>query len=219
MALESPQPATPSQDLRRRISIRLSIALILLVSVTIAWQVLNRAAPSAQRPNPGSTRQDTGGTLSQPPSSAATSRPVAAFVQSQEPDMAQAQSKASASAEQAKVAAVEKEPAQPAKSTADSATGVTQVGDKNDQGGVVAPPEAASNEEPTPKLPNGPYLQVGVFTHPANAAKLKAELEAQGIPVYLATRVQVGPFKNKKDAELMRKKLKAMGISSLLIRR
>jgi DedD protein len=218
MALDSPQPTTPSQDLRRRISIRLSIALILLVGVTIAWQVLSRTAPSAQTPNPGSAQQGTGGKPGQPTSSAATSRPVAAVVQSQEPDVAEARSKASVSAEQAKVAAVEKEPAQPAKSIAYSATGVTEVGDKNDQGGVVAPPEAASDAAPTPRLPNGPYLQVGVFTHPANAAKLRAELEAQGIPVYLATRVQVGPFKNKKEAELMRKKLKAMGISSLLIR-
>jgi cell division protein FtsN len=124
----------------------------------------------------------------------------------------------STGAEQAKVAAVEQEPTPPAKTTADSATGVTEVGEKNGQGGVVAPKEAASDAAPTPKLPDGPYLQVGVFTHPANAAKLKAELEAQGMPVYLATRVQVGPFKDKKDAELMRKKLKAMGLSSLLIR-
>jgi DedD protein len=218
MATDSPQPAVPSQDLRRRISIRLSIALILLVGVTITWRVLDHTAPSAETPNPGSAQQDAGGTLGQPTNSAATSRPVAAVVQSQEPEVAEAQIKAPDSAEQAKVAAVEQEPAQSAKSTTDSPTPVTEVGDNNDQGGVVASPEVASAAAPPPKLPHGPYLQVGVFTHPANATKLKAALEAQGIPVYLATRVQVGPFKNKKEADLMRKKLEAMGISSLLIR-
>jgi len=218
MAPDSPQPAAPSQDLRRRISIRLSIALILLVGVTIAWQMLNRTAPSAHTSNPGSAQQVTGGTPGQPTNSAATSRPVAAVVQSQKPEVAEAQSKASTSAEQTKVAAVEQGPAQPAKATANSATGVTEVGAKNGQGAVVAPPAAASDAAPARKLPDGPYLQVGVFTHPANAAKLKSTLEAQGIPVYLATRVQVGPFKNRQEAELMRKKLKAMGLSSLLIR-
>jgi cell division protein FtsN len=68
-----------------------------------------------------------------------------------------------------------------------------------------------------PKLPAGPYVQVGVFTHPANAAELKARLEAQGIPVVIATRVQVGPFKSRKEAEEMREKLKAMGLASIVI--
>ena len=68
-----------------------------------------------------------------------------------------------------------------------------------------------------PKLPGGAYVQVGVFSHPANAAELKAKLEAQGIPVVIATRVQVGPFKSKKEAEEMRAKLKAMGMAAIVI--
>jgi len=219
MATDSPQPTVPSQDLQRRISIRLTLAVVLLVGVLIAWQVLDRTAPSTERSNSGPAQQDAGVTVSQTVSSAAPSRPVAPVVQSQEPKVAEAQKEAPAIAAQAKVTAVQQEPVQPTKSTADSATDVTEVGDKNDPGGVAVAPVIASAEAPKPpELPRGPYVQVGVFTHPANAAKLRAQLEAQGMPVYLATRVQVGPFKNKKEAELMREKLKAMGISSLVIR-
>ena len=53
--------------------------------------------------------------------------------------------------------------------------------------------------------------------HPTNAEELKARLEAQGIPVHIAMRVQVGPFKDRAEAEAMREKLQAMGIASLLI--
>ena len=82
---------------------------------------------------------------------------------------------------------------------------------------VVAEPVSESRPPTKQKLPAGPYLQVGVFSHPANAAELKTKLEADGIPVVIATRVQVGPFKSKKEAEEMRAKLKAMGMESLLI--
>jgi cell division protein FtsN len=78
-------------------------------------------------------------------------------------------------------------------------------------------PALAAQAGAKPKLPGGSYVQVGVFTHPANAAELKAKLEAQGIPVVIATRVQIGPFKSKKEAEAMREKLKAMGMTSIVI--
>ena len=70
---------------------------------------------------------------------------------------------------------------------------------------------------PKEKLPRGPHLQAGVFVQAVNAQELKAKLEAEGLPVYIESRVQIGPFKNRKEAEAMREKLKADGVATVLI--
>ena len=46
---------------------------------------------------------------------------------------------------------------------------------------------------------------------------LKAKLEAEGLPVYIESRVQIGPFRNRKEAEAMREKLKADGVATVFI--
>ena len=217
MAADSPQPAAPVQDLRRGLAIRLGVAAVLLVGVTVAWQVLDRTAPRTENPDSGPAQQVLGRPVDQLTNAAARSQPNAATVQPQNSGVAEAQVEPRAAAKQTKVAAVPQESAPPGGSTADPSTGGHPVGEKNTQCDVMAP-AGSESAAPIPRLPSGPYLQIGVFTHPANAAKLRAKLEAQGIPVYFATRVQVGPFKNKKEAKLMREKLKAMGITSLQIR-
>ena len=72
-------------------------------------------------------------------------------------------------------------------------------------------------DPPRPKLPRGPHLQAGVFAQAQNAEELKAKLEAEGLPVYIESRVQIGPFKTRKEAERMREKLKAEGVTTVLI--
>jgi len=63
----------------------------------------------------------------------------------------------------------------------------------------------------------GPHLQAGVFLQPDNAQALKATLEAQGVPVYIESRVHIGPFRDRKEAERMREKLKELGHSTVLV--
>jgi DedD protein len=58
---------------------------------------------------------------------------------------------------------------------------------------------------------------VGIFAQPANAEDLKTKLESQGFPVYIETRVQVGPFTDRKEADKVREKLKAMGMATVFI--
>ena len=56
----------------------------------------------------------------------------------------------------------------------------------------------------------------GVFLHANNAEKLLKQLQAAGIPAYLETRVQIGPFKNKAEAEAAAEKLRKMGITPVI---
>jgi DedD protein len=74
---------------------------------------------------------------------------------------------------------------------------------------------SASAQERRPA--RGPHLQAGVFMQAANAQALKATLEAQGLPVYIESRVHIGPFRDRKEAERMREKLKEMGVATVLV--
>ena len=47
--------------------------------------------------------------------------------------------------------------------------------------------------------------------------ELHAKLTLEGIPSSIESRVQVGPFKRKEDAEAARAKMKALGIDAVLL--
>lgn len=60
-------------------------------------------------------------------------------------------------------------------------------------------------------------LQMGVFSNGANAEELRAKLELAGLPTQIETRVQVGPFASRHEADMAREKLKAMGMEPGLL--
>jgi cell division protein FtsN len=63
-------------------------------------------------------------------------------------------------------------------------------------------------------------VQVGVFSNHANAEELVSKLHEAGIPAQIESRVQVGPFVSRAEADAARAKLKAMGLDDgLLVRR
>lgn len=63
---------------------------------------------------------------------------------------------------------------------------------------------------------NGFIVQAGVFLHASNAEKLLGQVQKAGIPAYLETRVQIGPFLNKADAEAATRKLRQLGIEPII---
>ncbi len=63
-------------------------------------------------------------------------------------------------------------------------------------------------------------VQVGVFSNHVNAEELVTRLQAAGIPAQIESRVQVGPFASRAEADAARAKLKGLGIDDgLLVRR
>jgi DedD protein len=83
---------------------------------------------------------------------------------------------------------------------------------------AAAPPlEAVRPAATLPRLPSGYALQAGVFTSTQRAEEVHAMLTLNGIPSTLETRVQVGPFATRAEAELARQKLKALGIDAMLL--
>lgn len=60
-------------------------------------------------------------------------------------------------------------------------------------------------------------LQMGVFNNVDNAQELLARLQKGGVPAQIEARVQVGPFKTRKEADDARAKITAMGLDAGLL--
>ncbi len=97
------------------------------------------------------------------------------------------------------------QPAQPAQTPS-----ATQPPVAVSQPVTIAPP-------PLARLLSGYVVQAGVFNNARTAEELHAKLALNGIPSTLEARVQVGPFKTKAEADAAREKMKALGISGILI--
>lgn len=67
------------------------------------------------------------------------------------------------------------------------------------------------------RLFSGFLLQAGVFSSVERAEELHARLTLSGVPSTLETRVQVGPFKSKREAEAAQAKLKELGVETILV--
>lgn len=83
------------------------------------------------------------------------------------------------------------------------------------QAQVVTPPPVAAPS--APRLFPGFLLQAGVFTSLQRAEELHARLTLSGVPSSLETRVQVGPFKTRQEAEAAQAKLRELGITTVLV--
>jgi cell division septation protein DedD len=81
--------------------------------------------------------------------------------------------------------------------------------------GIQAPAKQVAASAITP----GFVVQLGMFTSVEHAQALRAQLEAQGIPVFLETRVVVGPFRDRAEADAARKRLNALGVAGVLAQR
>lgn len=85
-------------------------------------------------------------------------------------------------------------------------------------------PPAKPDEADAPVIPRskmqagqGYTVQLGVFSNYANAKALQQRLASHGIKAQLETRVQLGPFKDKQEAEETYRKIKKLGLPAVLI--
>ena len=79
------------------------------------------------------------------------------------------------------------------------------------------PPAPAVTAPVVSRLFSGFLLQAGVFSSVQRAEELHARLTLSGVPSTLETRVQVGPFKTKQEAEAAQAKLKELGVETILV--
>ena len=85
------------------------------------------------------------------------------------------------------------------------------------QAPAKAPEKAAPKAPAEPAAAKGYVVQLGVFSNYANAQALQAKLEQAGIKSYAETRVNVGPFQNKAEADQAMAKIRALGIGAVVV--
>ncbi|KJV31542.1 hypothetical protein VI06_06725 [Aquitalea magnusonii] len=82
---------------------------------------------------------------------------------------------------------------------------------------TTALPQSAPLSKAKPEGSSLGYkLQLGLFSSMGNAEKLVKELKAKGIEAHTETRVQLGPFKNRAEADEAMAKLRSLGYTPLL---
>jgi DedD protein len=84
---------------------------------------------------------------------------------------------------------------------------------------VAALPPVSAKIDTKPAAATGKayVVQVGVFMSPANAQALQQQLAKSGIPAHTETRVQLGPFQDRREAETALAKVKKIGINAVLV--
>ncbi|MDR1853595.1 MAG: SPOR domain-containing protein [Azoarcus sp.] len=70
--------------------------------------------------------------------------------------------------------------------------------------------QTSSSHETFQPLPDGYFVQLGVFYAMENAEKLRSNVDAMGLPAHLQARVVVGPFSDKREAEAARRRLRKL---------
>ncbi|MEO2218400.1 SPOR domain-containing protein [Chromobacterium vaccinii] len=84
----------------------------------------------------------------------------------------------------------------------------------------ISPTPTAATPSPAKAEPAGSsvgyQVQLGLFSSMGNAQKLVRDLQKHGIAAHTVTRVQLGPFKNRAEADEAMKKLRELGYSPLL---
>jgi DedD protein len=81
-----------------------------------------------------------------------------------------------------------------------------------------SPVTGAAPVENAALVPGKAYMiQVGVFSSPTNAQALQKQLQHAGMEARLETRVQLGPFKDRRDADKALARAKKLGINAVIV--
>lgn len=87
-------------------------------------------------------------------------------------------------------------------------------------GSVIAAPQAAvARLTPAAQPTEGFVVQLGMFTTVEHAQALYSRLREQGVPAFLETRVVVGPFRDRAEAQAAQHKLKEIGAAGVIVQK
>lgn len=90
--------------------------------------------------------------------------------------------------------------------------------DAQSPAGQTAKPRPIAESPQAPAvIPKAFAVQAGVFSNPANAQDLQAKLARHGIRSYTETRLQLGPFPTREEAQQAVEKLRELSISAVIV--
>lgn len=84
-------------------------------------------------------------------------------------------------------------------------------------GGVLADETPAAVAAAASRPPSGPTLQTSFLPDWRRAEELQAGLAQAGIPASVETRLQVGPFRTRSEAEAARREIQKRGVDAVIV--
>ncbi len=226
MAERANPPPGEEQQLRQRAMRRLALALALIVAAIVGLGLLDHytgrqratapATPSSEPPPIASLPQPTPLEPETPAPQAPPPAPTTALPPPPPPtigDQPTAPPPASRTPDQP-VAGAEiprSTDGGPARGTAEPSPAARQ------RATAAAAPSAGG--APALEARTGFVVQLGMFTTVENAQALHTRLRQQGIPAFLETRVVVGPFRDRAEADAAQRKLQELGVGGVIVER
>jgi DedD protein len=232
--MAEPAITQDEQSLKQRAMRRLAIALALIAAAIVALALLDRynaslkksepvlvpprAAPAPPAPAPPPTAAPE----PSPPSAAEESKrppPPPPVVSNQElpapPAPAPAPARPAAPESIAKNAPATHGAEKPAAPAVAEQKPVAPTAQK--PAAPAAPTRSAQPPTAAPPTGRGFIVQVGVFMSGNNARALQNKLAEKGIPTYTETRVLVGPFNDRAEAEAVVRQIKDLGLEGVVV--
>jgi len=210
--MKDPATAGEEQQFKQRAMRRLAFALVLIAAAIVTLTIVDhdsaKRRPATQSPQP-------------PPEfvSPQPLTPATGLASSQQGD-ASALPPPPPDVDEEPVTPRERLAVAPAPSAKPSGSPASTLGAPPKQPGPAHPQDhvtAPAHGESI--MGTGFTVQLGVFTSMENAQALYAKLKEQGIPAFLETRVVVGPFRDRLEADAAQRKLTALGISGVIVQR
>jgi len=213
------QEASPddSPDIRRKAVTRLVIAGIVTAAALAALWWLDQSG----KPAPGKATKAPAPIVSAPASAPA---PVMPAPEPAAPEAAETDSAAPPPAAPGTVPAApgtagsptDRPPPPVVRAPEPERTGIPETGRRS---APVPPAVLASSVRtgtPASAGDTGFVVQLGVFSDPVNARELVNRLQAAGVQARMETRVQVGPFRNRQEAERARGAIERLGVKGVV---
>lgn len=211
------QATTEEQRLKQRAMRRLAVALGFIAAAIVGLAVLDRYTSRSPAKDAGRPGYEPPAVAALPPPKPIAPPPAPALdapqVEPPPPSVEDAPSDAGGM-----------RPAPPSSAGATRPEAAATDAGRSAQAAPAPPPTAAPAAAPprtaAPLLPAPAFVvQLGMFSSVDNAQSLLERLRAQGVPAYLETRVVVGPFRDRAEAEAAQRKLQATGVSGVIAQR
>jgi DedD protein len=203
------------EQLKQRGMRRLGMALGLIALAIAGLAVLDRYGGAPREPQSNAPGKEPPAVAALPPPKPIAPPPAAAAAPPPPPPSVEAEPAASPRGAQPSATPAEHAPTRAATSEAHAQPARSSA----------SPPAPAAAQgtpaaQPAPLAPNPGYvIQLGMFTSVDNAQTLLERLKAQGVPAYLETRVVVGPFRDRAEADAAQRKLHAGGVNGVIAQR
>jgi DedD protein len=195
------QTADENGAIRKKAMARLVVAgMVTAAALGALWWLDNSGKPAKSTPAKTASPIVTAPIAPPPEPISAEPEPTAASTPTEPPPPPEVGTPAMSAASEGAAASPKSRPALPAPASAPAR----------------AAPHPMPMPPPSSETPRAYIVQLGVFADPGNAKELVERLSKAGVRAQMETRVQLGPFQNRQEADKARAEMARIGFKGVV---